>query len=204
MKVLSRPTSARPTRAGFSLLELIIALAVLGLLMSNVGLVMRTSSEVTQAGIRIEQLESQADLTMNRIAMAIMASSSEGIVPAPEAPESADHLRFSRNVGVEDGGVLWGNEEIIELEHPSGQIVWRENLGTSEERRMVWSKWVSELLEGELPNAMDDNSNGLTDEAGLAFDMSGDLITIRITLENVDSEGKRLLRTLETQVTARN
>ena len=186
------------------MLELIIALAILGLLVTNVGLVMKTSSSVTKAGLRIEQLESQADLTMDRIALAIMASSSEGIVPAPMAPDSADFLRFARNSGVENGEILWGNEEIIELEADSGQVVWRENMDLPDERRVVWSRWVTDLLEGETANAADDNGNGLEDEAGLAFDMNGRLITIRITLESEDSEGSVLTKTRETRVTARN
>lgn len=197
------PRPHRKPSAGFTILELVIALTVLVLLVTNVGLVMRTSSDVTEAGIRLEQLENQADLTMDRIALAIMASSSDGIVPAPMAPDSADFLRFSRNVGVEDGEIVWGNEEIIELEQP-GQVVWRENKDLPEERRVVWSRWVSDMLEGEQPNAEDDNGNGLEDEAGLAFDMDGRKITVRITLQNVDPEGRVLTKTLETRVTARN
>jgi hypothetical protein len=64
--------------------------------------------------------------------------------------------------------------------------------------------WVRELLEGELPNGLDDNGNGLIDESGLSFEIDGDTITIRLTLERFDAEGTLITRTVETAVTLKN
>ena len=94
--------------------------------------------------------------------------------------------------------------EIVIIEVDTGQVVWRENHDLPGERRIVWTKWVTDLLEGEQANAEDDNGNGLEDEAGLAFDMEGRKITIRITLQSVDAEGNTMTRTVEKRVTARN
>ena len=191
-------------RTGFTLIEVMIALSILGLIVANVSLVMRTSASSAEAGVRINQLENQAGSTMDRIANAIMASSSDGITPAPAAPDSERYLDFKRNVGIEDGAIIWGNDERISLDEDTGQVVWIENRDSEAERRIVWSNWVSNYLEGELPNGEDDNDNGLEDETGLSFDMEGRKVTIRLTLSQTAPEGREYSKTLVTRVTARN
>ncbi|MFT4540853.1 MAG: prepilin-type N-terminal cleavage/methylation domain-containing protein [Planctomycetota bacterium] len=201
---LDRGLPSRHSSVGFTLIEIMIAMTIMGLIVMNVSLVMKTSKSATDAGIRLAQLDNQASFTMNRIANAIMASSSDGITPAPEAPDSEKYLDYKRNVGIVDGVITWGEDERISLEDDSGQIVWIENVDEPEERRVVWSNWVSEFLEGELENGSDDNLNGLFDENGLSFDMNGRKVTVRLTLRQEDQHGQEYNKTLVTRVTARN
>jgi hypothetical protein len=83
-------------------------------------------------------------------------------------------------------------------------IVRRENAGTASERTIVLTRWVRELLEGELPNGEDDNGNGLIDEPGLSFDVIGEVWTIRLTLERPDNKGRLVTHTVQTSVKTRN
>jgi hypothetical protein len=66
--------------------------------------------------------------------------------------------------------------------------------------------FVREYLEGEDQDDADQNGNGLSDERGLCFtyDAAADALTIRITVERLDSEGRRLISTAETSVRLRN
>ena len=63
---------------------------------------------------------------------------------------------------------------------------------------------MSELLEGELPNGIDDNGNGLIDEPGFSIDFEGRAVNVRLSLERRGATGRNILRTAETRVRLRN
>ena len=50
----------------------------------------------------------------------------------------------------------------------------------------------------------DRNENGVIDERGLSFQVDGDSVTIRMTLEQADTEGELVTSTVQTTVTCRN
>ena len=85
-----------------------------------------------------------------------------------------------------------------------GQVIWRDKPGEVDERSVVWSRWVSDFLENELPNGIDDNGNGLIDESGLTFVIDGSMVTIRLTLQRTGSDGKSSVYSREATVHCRN
>ena len=196
------PTGSR--RGGFTILEVLIAAAVLGLIAMNASIVLETSTDVAETQRRLEALNAQANRTMDRMALAVMSSSVDGIVPLPQAPLHTDQLQYAPSVGFQNGEVVWGDTERIELDERTSQVVWWVNPGAEGERRMVWSSWVSDFLEGEVENGVDDNDNGLDDESGLSFDSEGDKISIRLTLTRQDADGRDVPVTVESRVTCRN
>jgi len=201
MKTTRVPAAAR-ARAGFTILELVIGLVILGLLLANVGMVLRSSTAAFEAGALSGALENQLEQTMDRIELAIMSSDGEDL--APSAPLSASIIDYERCLGVEDGELVLDDPERIELVLGSGQVVWTQNPEAAGERRVVWTRWVPEYLELELPNGADDNDNGVIDEGGLAFDLDGKQVSIRLTLEREDERSTRYARTRESRVTCRN
>ena len=60
------------------------------------------------------------------------------------------------------------------------------------------------LLGGELSNLGDDNGNVMVDERGLVFELNANLLTIRLTLEDIDGNGNTLNKTVQTSVRVRN
>jgi hypothetical protein len=102
--------------------------------------------------------------------------------------------------GEQDNGLDDNGNGLVD----EGVIVWTENPGLVDERRVIRSHWVREYLEGELPNGLDDNGNGLRDERGLCFSIEGDVLTIRITLERRDDDGRIHTKTVQTSVRVRN
>jgi hypothetical protein len=142
-------------------------------------------------------------------------------VPEPLAPWGSSTLDFQCNEGYGAGGVVWSAPVRLSFDYDGadpddgadndsdglvdeGAIVRRVNPGSADETSVVLVNWVRELLEGELPNGLDDNGNGLIDESGLSFEIDGDTITIRLTLERFDAEGTLITRTVETAVTLKN
>jgi hypothetical protein len=82
------------------------------------------------------------------------------------------------------------------------QVTWFENPGAPQERRVVWSNLVRDLLEGEEVNGIDDNANGLIDEDGLSFTVDGSRITVRLSL-GTTGRGEET-KSVETTISCRN
>ena len=83
-------------------------------------------------------------------------------------------------------------------------MYWGQNPGEASERIVIWANTVSQMLEDEVMNGVDDNQNDLADELGLSFVLDRQSVTIRLTLERTRDEGKRIQVTQSTTVTCRN
>ena len=85
-----------------------------------------------------------------------------------------------------------------------GVVVWTENEGVPGERRVIVCRGVRELLEGEIANGLDDNGNGLIDEPGFCVQVTGEVVTLRLTLDALDSDNRVLTKTVESSIWIRN
>lgn len=191
-------------RAGFTLLETLIAVVVVGLILGNVAMVMRSSDAAYDDATAMADLELQLDQTLDRIAIALMSASLQSLDPNAAAPVFHTQLEFVQSLGVQDGVMITSEPERIELVVQEGRVVWRQKPDESDERLIVWSRWVSEFLEGEVQNGVDDNGNGVVDENGLVFVVQGSQVTVHLTLSKTDSGGRRVEQTRTTVVTCRN
>ena len=72
------------------------------------------------------------------------------------------------------------------------------------EQRTVLVNGVSAFLEGELANGTDDNTNGIIDERGLCFDLEGDTLNVRLSLERVGPGQRLIVRTQTVSIALRN
>ena len=191
------------TKGGFTLLELMLALALLGIVMYKglfvVSNAVKSSSEITTDVI----VEDQARKVLNQIAALVMSSDRDSLNPVAAAPLSSEDIGYRVNLGLQDGEIVRGDPELIGMEEDIQQVFWSKNPETPEEVRVVWSNLVAPYLEGEIPNGMDDNGNGLIDEKGLSFVIDRNAVTIRLTLDRV-VEGRPVTKTVQTTVTCRN
>ena len=192
-----------PDRAGFTLIETIIAMALVGLVLTKLMLVIDEARRAHEDESVTMMLEDQAMELVDRIAFAIVGSAREKLTPTQFAPLTSERIRYQLSLGVEDGAVVWGDPEVIGLEQEAGEVYWNQNEGEANERRVVWANTVSQMLEDELLNGIDDNGNSLADELGLSFVLEGDSVMIRLSLER-EREGKKVQVTKETTVTCRN
>ncbi len=196
----------RALQAGFTLLELVIALAIMALIMVNVSMVSRTGSQAARSGVFWQTLNDEADLTLDRISLALMSSSADNLYPVALSPAYTNEVTYSVSLGVEEGEMIESPPESIswnELED-RGRVLWQENPGLPNERSISWSNWVPTFFAGEVFNADDDNGNGLVDESGLAFDMVGDRVNIHLTVERTGPNGELTPATRTIEITCRN
>jgi prepilin-type N-terminal cleavage/methylation domain-containing protein len=191
-------------RGGFTLLETLIALTVVGLVLGNIVMVTRSTSEAYDEEMSKASLELQLDQTLDRIALALMAASASSLQPGVATPAFHSTLSYAQSLGVQAGAVVHGAPERIALRIENGEVVWIERPGEPGERMATWTRSVREFLEGELPNGVDDNGNGLVDESGLAFVIEGSIVRVLITLEREGAGDRRLTYTRESLIRCRN
>jgi len=193
-----------PHRSGFSLVELMIALVLLGVVVAKLTIVVEEAQRSHGRETARMAIEDRALQVLDRISYAIMGSDRETLFPDPSMPTFTPRLEYRVSMGVEDGQVVLGDEEVISVTQDGSSVYWAENEGQANERLVVWSNDVSQLLEEELLNGSDDNANGLSDESGLNFVIDRNSVTIRLTLQGEDSEGQIIDHTVEATVTCRN
>ena len=192
-------------RSGFTLVELMIALVLLGIVVTKLTIVIgEARSSFGRESARMA-VEDRALYVLDQIAFAVMGSDRGTLNPDPALPAFSSLLRYQISMGVEDGEVVWSAPQRIALTNDTGrQVTWFEQPGLANERRVAWSNWVTQLFEGEVANGLDDNRNGLKDEKGLSFDLDGDSVIIRLTIEKPGVDGEPIVKTLQTRVTCRN
>ena len=196
----------RNRRSGFTVLELMIALTILALVAVNVSTVTRTGAQAARSGAFREQLNDEADQTLDRISLALMSSGAANLYPVVSAPLYTNEVTYSISLGVEGGRQIESLPESISWQQleDRGRVQWRENPGLADERVVTWSNWVPTLFEGESFNGTDDNGNAIVDESGLAFDMRGELVNIHLTIERKGPDGNMTPTTRRIQVACRN
>ena len=194
----------RTSRAGFTLLELGIVMVLLVIVAVKAVMLFDIAAESQTEDTAQVALEDQARRTMDQIAFAVMGANRETLFPDPESPTYSEDVQYEVSLGVQAGAVVWGDPERIALGQGNQQVVWSQNPGEPEERRVVWTNVVRPFLEGEFFNGVDDNGNGLIDERGLNFTLQGNRVTIRMTLERTSPDGAVFTQSVSTGVTLRN
>ena len=192
------------SRAGLTLVEILLAAVILGFLLFRGFTMMNQASQASNEESAQLLLEERAQLVLERIARAIMGSNRETLFPDHQKPLSIDDIQYRVHLGVENGEVVWSDPETIGLEELDNEIYWERDSATGGDHRVVWTRLVRPFLEGEIPNGMDDNGNGLIDEKGLSFTVDRNAVTIRLTLDRVTADDRTITHTVETTVTCRN
>ncbi|HEX5136372.1 MAG TPA: hypothetical protein VFY93_05330 [Planctomycetota bacterium] len=190
---------------GFTILELAVASTIAILMLAAVYAVTSESTDTARLGTAMAVLEGQASRTLDRIATELVAAGLETLEP-PD-PLGVASLTFRKATGADAGKATWGPRESIGLRSFAGdrEVVWVRDLDDEDgPREVVLCGSVRGLAEGEAGNGADDNGNGLADEEGLSFELSGRTLTIRLSLEVRDRVGGVLTRTVSTSIKLRN
>jgi hypothetical protein len=212
----------RATRSkdGFTVIELLIGLTLFTGLILLFTLTIGTITGTYREGRAEGDLIARAHRVVTRVADRLAMSERERIVGIPAAGFGATTLQFHVASGWA-GSTIWAPDESVfwELERgelddgrdnngnglvDEGVIVWVQDVGLPNERRVVLASGVAELAEGEAFNGLDDNGDGLIDEGGLSFAVEGDVVTVGLTLQTVDRDKRVLSRSVRTAVAVRN
>lgn len=207
-------SSIRSSRSGFTLLEMVVAVGLLALVLNNVYSVLGgTTHALTKRNVEFEA-NAQTQRALERIAMAVVGAHSETLVPTNASPGSVANINYQEFLGTGDVDADGDGKNDFVFSDPmrigataegSGDVSWFQNPDTEFETHVVWVKNVPSVAVGEIAaNGVDDNSNGLIDETGLAFVKDGKSVRIALSLRISDGKGGFLERQAQTTVTCRN
>lgn len=187
-----------------TVIELCVSLTLLALVSVKGVMILRMTNESQVSETADMDLEDSARRLLDRIAYAIMGSTRDRLFPDPESPIFSDSVEYVVSLGVEDGEVVWSDPDRISLDDAGNRVSCREDLDTPNERETTWTNVARPFLEGELPNGIDDNGNGLVDERGLTFTLDGNSVHIEISMERPGADGKPITKSVRRSVTIRN
>ena len=209
--------------SGFTIPEVVIAVALLVLLLSSAILAASGGLGAFRATQLDVDLESRGRRALDRVALELLCTGTSELQPDPTGQFGAGArnlpLLFRPAAGLNGTAVVWGDQNQLAFEDEPGEVndgldndgngliddgmlVLTRDMGGNE-KRVVLCHGVRELLEGEDANGADDNGNGVTDEAGFNVHRVGDVLFLRLSLEEAGEQGN-VVRTLETSVRLRN
>jgi len=215
----------RSLTAGYSIVELAIAVSILALIFGFLGMTGSANSKAFRSGISQAHVESQIESAMQRVVAELRVAGRSTFAPALAPGAGTSSLAYAQALDLVDGEVVWSPMRRLAFEYApqdpndgvdnnhnglvdEGRLVLTVDVGTPDERRVVLTNWVPELLEGELPAAGDDNLNGLVDEPGFCIqrvaDSAGEALVVRLSLQRRDANGSPLNKTIESRVRVRN
>jgi hypothetical protein len=216
-----RAARTRSVIAGFSLIEVVIGVFFLASMMLAAGFAVDRAAWMLRQRRAEEELATRAGRLAARAARELAFARRATLVPDPGGPFGTESLRFQQSAGVEAGIPQWSGERALGFELApgelddgldndgdglvdQGELVWTTDSGGAQERRVVWGRGLCERFPGEELDGEDDNGNGLVDERGLSFSAAGDVLTIRVALQEVGPRGNLMTKIAETSTFMRN
>ena len=99
-------------RGGFSLIEMLLVLALVGVVTAKLTTVLRQASKVHRDESHGIALQDQANRVIDQIAWKVLAARRETVTPAAEAPDYAVRLRYEAHLGWQDGAPVMGFQPV--------------------------------------------------------------------------------------------
>lgn len=209
----------RPRRGGFSLLEVVISVGLVTLVFLSTGVLAQRASATFDQGAFAAELDADSHRTLRAVAEELSEAGFDDMSKPSVLGES--FVDYRRSLNWNGGAILWSDWMRVEFQYEQGEldngiddngnglvdegiVVRRVNPGQLDERRFILCRGVREYLEGEEADGGDTNGNGLRDERGLCFELLGDTVVVRLTLERANPDGRLSTRTVQTAVKVRN
>lgn len=106
---------------GFSLVEVLISITMLGGLLGTMLMVVLSGSAAASTGMARQSIEGAARRALDRIAGELVSAGAETLDPDPLAPWGSSNLTFQPIDGF-DGDVVWGDPRSFGLALEEGEL----------------------------------------------------------------------------------
>lgn len=192
------------SRAGFTLLEILITITLAAILMASLSTAFRSTGGTFRTVTSAMNLQVQGTRAMSDILDGLRWADTDSLSVIPAPPFFATEVEFVQNMGFQDTQSVWGPPLEIRFDPALGEVVWTRNPNLPQELQLDRIRFVAPLQEGEIANGLDDNGNGLVDEPGFCLTREGDVLTIALTLQGEDGAGLVHTRSFTTRLHCRN
>lgn len=221
MTVSSNYSRRRLGRRGFTYVELAISITVLGMVMGAAFMLSLRSSAAYRTSDSRANIGTEARRALH-FALEDLSSSGPNVLQVDPGAEGGSTIDYRMATEFTAGAIVWSELRRLAFEYETGELddgldnngnglidegilVFTRGVGDPDQKRVVLCHNVSEFLEGEVPDGVnDENTNGLVDEAGFSISRNGSSITVALSLEEIDSDGNYFQRTLSSTTTMRN
>jgi len=200
---MSAPHARHSAHSGFTLIEVLIAVSLLALVLGSLGLANSSSRRAYRTGAVLMDVETRGTRILRELVDELRLADISSLSTVPAPPLSVSTVDFQTSQGFNGKRTQWSDPLRIQLD-ADGRVRIVESPGLAEERARVIGRSVPDLLAGETLDGTDENGNGLVDEAGLCFSRSGNMLTVRLTVQGVGPDGRTLTRTWVTNLHCRN
>jgi len=215
------PGSIDRRRAGFTLVEALLAAVLVASILGSLALATSTTADASKAGANEVRVEAQALRALSRAVASLELAGVDTLDVASDPDLAHSGLQFQSLASLKGGTLTWADPARLEWRLRDGEsddgtdedgnglvddgrLVLVLDPGGPDESTVVLANGVPELLEGEEENGVDDNGNGLVDEGGFCITRDGDALTLRLTVSWRDAEGQVYSHTARTTVQVRN
>jgi len=219
---MSTRANLRRSRGGFTLIEMLISVAILAFVLGAMALVQIRSQATSKETMGKTMSEMRARRALDRVVAELTGVSHSLLFPDPTSNLGTSTLTYQHPTGVDAAGnVTFDVPSRLELQLAPNEIdngldddsdglvderrlVLTRNYNTPNAQSVVLCSGIPRYLEGEVANGLDDNGNGLLDEPGFTVSRVGDLLTIRLTVQVPLGGGQVDTTTVQTSITLRN
>lgn len=220
--MLPHRVQRRPA-GGFTMVELAVSVTILGLLFGLVGMIQMRGNVASEEALARASTEARARRALDQVAAQLTGIGRTLLFPDPTTNFGASTTTFQHPTGVSALGVVtWDTPSRIEIlldprEINNGvdddgdglvderRLMWTRNVGAGNQQSVTLSNGIPELMPGETAgNALDDNGNGILDEAGFNIRRVGDLLTVRLSVQQAFGDGQMATSTMETSIVLHN
>jgi len=212
----------KASRRGFTLIEVMISTLLLATVMSAVVMMSKRNHDAYRQNTQQARIEQALQRGLMRAAVELRDSTATTLPAALAGNFGSSDFLFESAPDVNGGNLTFTSFGRLAFEYDNAEaddgvdndgdglidegllVLWRDAGAGGANRRLVLAKNVAELLDGEAPNAADDNGNGLVDEPGFVASVVGDVVTLRLTIEESTPGGGTISRSAESSVRLRN
>lgn len=191
----------RKRQAGFTLMEVAVAVGVLGMVLGSVGMFAARSNQASKALMTRADAEARARRALERVADELVGVGQSLLFPDPTTAMGTATLTYQRPAGVSAAGVVqWNQPSRVELQLEPGELddgddddgdglvderrlVLVRSAGTATEQQVVLCNGLCEMGLGESANGVDDDGDGTVDEAGFSVRRIGDLLLLSVCVQ---------------------
>ena len=177
----SKPLHTRRT-GGFSLIEVIVASGLLGVVLVGTLMAFDSARNAHRATTRSLELRARGNRVATRLVEALRGADADAFASIPSVPFSVALVDFQTSSGFGGQENVWSPTRRIAFDAATGSVSWFEDPDTADERSSTWCSDVPALLDGETVNGLDDNGNGLIDEAGMCLTNRDGVIELHFTI----------------------
>ncbi|MBL8858075.1 MAG: prepilin-type N-terminal cleavage/methylation domain-containing protein [Planctomycetes bacterium] len=219
---MKKRTSDKRGTAGFSLLEVSIAITLLGTVLGSVALFQHRSQEAVSEMLVRARAEGEARAVLDQVVQELTGVGRQQLTPNPSGNAGAETITYQKPIAVSNAGVVtWSPNSRLALAMDDGEadngvdddgdgfiderrLVLTRNVGTAAQQFVTLLHGLPELVPGEAATIGDDNGNGVSDERGFNVQLVGDLLTVRLCVQRRSQAGNIVTVFAQTAVVVNN